>query len=222
MSTALSTAREPSLNDFRDFLTRLEILKWHPAGHIDPAVLQLLAEIGNYPQLIWEVVKSWDSGNLEKRQLRCHETSTHYKWFMHYDDRLQYRIWLHQYKSSTERKSGYAEVPHNHRYSLASVLLRGQFVHHFFETIDGVLVELPEKCESYSQGDVYSVDWHSVHKLSGLSDHTVTLVVESPVARHFSEAFYSESGAPSLCPDFVELHPNLLREFSYLGIPAEA
>jgi hypothetical protein len=199
---------------FHDFLTRLESLDWRPAGYIDPTVLELLSEIGTDPQLIWEVIRSWDNQNLEKRQLRCHETSTHYKWFTHYHDKLQYRVWLHQYKSFAERKNGYAEVPHNHRYSLASVVLRGRFRHHFFENLDGVVAEVPEKCQEYSQGDVYSVNWRRVHKLSDLSDHTVTLVVESPVARHFSEAFYDESGRPSICRDFVELHSHLLDEIA--------
>ncbi len=64
--------------------------------------------------------------------------------------------------------------------------------------MDGLLAEISEECQKYSQGDVYSVNWHSVHKLSNMSDHTVTLVVESPVARHFSEAFYDESGRPRI------------------------
>jgi len=62
--------------DFHDFLTRLESLDWHPAGYIDPTVLELLGEIGTDPKLIWEFIRSWDDQNLEKRQLRCHETTT--------------------------------------------------------------------------------------------------------------------------------------------------
>jgi hypothetical protein len=48
-----------------------------------------------------------------------------------------------------------------------------------------------------------------VHKLSAVHDHTVTLVVESPVVRHFSEAFYDQTGQPSLVYDFVGLHARL-------------
>jgi hypothetical protein len=198
------------LNSFDDFLSGLELLDWHPAGHMDPGVLELLANLGRRPHLLWDFINSWDEGNLETRQLRCHETSTHYKWFVHYHENLRYRIWLHQYKSADERRSGYAEVPHNHRYSLASLILNGQFKHHFFDLVSGVLVEAHQRCEAYSRGDVYSVDWRHVHKLSGLTDHTMTLVVETPLARHFSEAFYGPSGTPNLCPDFVALHRQLL------------
>lgn len=182
---------------------------------MDPGVLELLADLGRRPHLLWDFIGSWDEGDLETRQLRCHETSTHYKWFVHYHENLRYRIWLHQYKSADERRDGYAEVPHNHRYSLASLILNGQFKHHFFDLVSGNLVEAHHRCVAYSRGDVYSVDWRCVHKLSGLSDHTMTLVVESPLARHFSEAFYGSSGMPSLCPDFVALHRQLLDEIAF-------
>jgi len=204
------------MNSFDEFLSGLELLDWQPAGHMDPGVLDLLADLGRRPHLLWDFIGSWDEVNLETRQLRCHETSTHYKWFVYYHEKLRYRIWLHQYKAAMERRNGYAEVPHNHRYSLASLVLNGQFEHHFFDVVAGDLIEISERCEAYSRGDVYSVDWRSVHKLSGLSDHTVTLVVESPVARHFSEAFYGSSGPPNLCLDFVALHGQLLDEIAFL------
>ncbi len=204
------------MKSFDDFLTGLELLDWQPAGHIDPGVLELLAELGRTPQMLWNVIRSWDTMNLETRQLRCHETTTHYKWFVHYHEALRYRIWLHQYKSAVERRNGYAEVPHNHRYSLASLILNGQFKQHFFDVVAGELAETPGECTAYSPGDVYSINWCRVHKLSGLSDHTVTLVVESPVVRHFSEAFYGASGQPNSCPDFVALHPHLLDEVACL------
>lgn len=201
---------------FQDLLPRLERLEWSPVGHIDPGVLELLAELGREPRLIQEAVRSWGVKDLDKRQLRCHETSTHYKWFIYYHEKLRYRIWLHQYKVLSERRLGHAEVPHNHRYSLASVIVRGGFLHHLFEQTDGELVELAHQRQSYSQGDAYTVDWQRLHKLSKVSDHTLTLVVESPVVRHFSEAFYSGSTTPNLFYDFVGLHARLAEEMMSL------
>jgi hypothetical protein len=58
--------------------------------------------------------------------------------------------------------------------------------------------------------------WERVHKLSGLLEGTVTLVVESPVVRHFSEAFYEDSGQPRLFYDFTELHSRLSAEMTSL------
>ena len=204
------------MESFASFLHELELADWSPAGHIDPRVPRLLAEIGRRPALIRDIVGSWDPASLEKRQLRCHETSTHYKWFIHYHQNLRYRVWLHQYKAKDQRKRGYAEVPHNHRYSLASVILRGGFAHHSYVRDANGLAELAEACKSYVQGDAYIIEWQQIHKLADVDDHTVTLVVESPVVRHFSEAFYDDSGQPNRFYDFVELHSSLLDEMAPL------
>jgi hypothetical protein len=204
------------LKSLHDFQRKLELLEWNPAGYIDPEVLRLLAEVGREPRLVRDVVNSWTAKSLQKRQLSCHETSTHYKWFVFYHNQLRYRIWLHQYKLPSERGVGHAEIPHNHRYSLASVILRGGFVHHFFERTEGKLIELAQESRSYSRGDAYMLDWQRLHKLSALTDHTITLVVESPVVRNFSEAFYSESGQPNLFYDFVGLHSRLSAEMTHM------
>jgi hypothetical protein len=197
------------LRSFHDFLQQLELAEWRPAGYIDSGVLKLLAELGGEPRLIREAVNSWNLKHLEERGLRCHETATHYKWFVHYDERHGYRVWLHQYKPQRERRNGYAEVPHNHRYSLASLIVLGGLVHHSFERTEHGLLELEGERQAYSQGDVYTLEWQRVHRLSGLLDGTVTLVVESPVVRNFSEAFYDDSGQPRLFYDFIELHSRL-------------
>jgi len=204
------------LNSFREFLRTLESLDWNPAGHIDPRLAGLLAEVGNKPELVRGLVDSWNGANLEERQLRCHETATHYKWFVYYHRSIHYRIWLHQYKMHGERRTGHAEIPHNHRYSLASVVLRGGFDHHFFERTRSGLMEQAGVRQSYVKGDAYVVEWQRVHKLDKLADHTVTLVIESPPVRHFSEAFYDESGQPNVFYDFVGLHSRLAAEIASL------
>jgi hypothetical protein len=200
------------LKTFDDLLRGLEDLRWEPVGHIDPAVTSLLAEVGSEPALVWDLVHSWDHSSLEERQLRCHETSTHYKWFLFYHPQLRFKVWLHQYKPGHDRQTGYAEVPHNHRYSLASVLLSGGFAHHVCDRVDGGLEELTDERRSYRTGDSYSVPWQQLHKLGALADHTVTLVVETPVVRHFSEAFYGGSAEPVRFYDFIELHSRLIAE----------
>ncbi len=197
------------MKSLHHFLRQLEPLGWSPVGHLDPAVLSLLAEIGEEPRLVHAAVDSWDNANLDKRQLRCHETTTHYKWFIHYHNKLGYRVWLHQYKVLSDRRLGHAEVPHNHRYSLASVVLRGGFTHHLFERTDGGIAELARERQSFSRGDVYMISYKQLHRLSQLADHTVTLVVESPAARHYSETFYDGSAEPCVFYDFVGLHSRL-------------
>jgi len=198
------------VKDFRDFVRCLDGLEWAPAGYLDPQLAELLAELGQQPGLIRDVVQSWNSPGLDLRQLSCHETKTHYKWFVHYDPSLRYKIWLHQYKSAGQRQAGHAEVPHNHRYSLASLIIRGGFAHHCYKQISDGIAELPYGPDSYVAGDVYAIEWHQIHRLSRILNHTVTLVVESPPARNFSEAFYGDSGEPRLFYDFA----GMLSQFS--------
>ncbi len=62
---------------------------------------------------------------------------------------------------------------------------------------------------SYQRGDAYVVRHDEIHKLSDLCDGTITLVVESPLVRHFSEAFYG--GGAVRFYDFAGMH-HLLRE----------
>lgn len=197
------------MRNFGKFLSHLSRLKWSPPGHIDPGVLCLLTDLGHERTLIQDLVASWDAEDLEKRQLRCHETSTHYNWFVYYHKRLRYRIWLHQYKEAVDRRPGYAEVPHNHRYSLASVVLCGGFEHRYFAHGEAGLSELESERRSYVAGEAYLVEWQKLHMLSGLHDQTLTLVVESPVVRNFSEAFFKGDAQPVLFHDFVGLHPRL-------------
>lgn len=197
------------MHSYSELVASLNGVDWHPAGRMDPCVRDLLDAVARRPSLVREHVASWAEGDLEERGLRCHETSTHYKWFVHYDPFRHYRIWLHQYKPKAARRPGHAEVPHNHRYSLASVILNGGFMHHMFETIAGRLREIADLRRSYQRGDTYIVRYDEIHKLSALSDDTITLVVESPVVRHFSEAFYGDSAVRFY--DFVGMH-DLLHE----------
>lgn len=203
------------MNDFNDFLKRLALADWHIKGVISPEVIDLLRELGIRPHLIWESVAAWSPGSLDKRQLRCHETTTHYKWFIYYHKRFRYRIWLHQYKSANERRLGYAEVPHNHRYSFASLILHGGFHHHIFNVTESGLDESGTERQMLAAGDVYTLHWDRIHKLSSLLDKTITLVVESPTVRNFSEA-YDDSGSPQRFYDFAGLHPRLSQELMTL------
>jgi hypothetical protein len=199
------------VRSYSEFLARLNEIDWSPAGHIDPCVLGLLEEVGRKPSLLRELVVSWSEEDLEERGLRCNDTSTHYKWFLHYDRYFHYRVWLHQYKSRGARRMGYAEVPHNHRYSLASVILDGGFAHRVFERNGARLREVTEARRNYQRGDVYIVRHDEIHRLSDLCDGTMTLVVETPLVRHFSEAFYGENCDAVRFYDFVGRH-NLLSE----------
>lgn len=197
------------MQSFEDFLERLDSASWSPAGYIDGRVADLLGELRGKLMLLHQEVASWADGNLEERGLRSHETTTHYKWFVFYHSTLSYRVWLHQYKPFPERTLGHAEVPHNHRYSLASLVVAGGFDHHVFARRGQELIELTKSRRSLTAGDTFVVHCDQVHKLSNLQDRTLTMVVESPVVRHYSEAFYESGNAPRRIYDFAGLHSSL-------------
>lgn len=196
------------MQTFSDFLALLQSARWSP-GHIDGAVLELLSELGARPDLVHQEVLTWTGEEGELRGLKSHDTATHNKWFVYYHRVNHYRVWLHQYKPPLERTLGRAEIPHNHRYSLASLVLDGGFEHRLFERQDGKLSEAPARRQIFKPGDTYQVHYDEIHMLSGLCDHTLTLVVESPAVRHFSEAFYDCSGEPRRFYDFAAMYPSL-------------
>lgn len=205
------------MENFEEFLEKLGAARWNPAGYIDESVLDLLRELSSNPGVLHRQIASWASGNLELRGLRSHETATHYKWFIYYHEKLTYRVWLHQYKPASERTLGYAEVPHNHRYSLASYVVTGGFDHHVFRRKGQDLAEVLAERTKLGAGDAYLVHCDQVHKLSGLQEHTLTVVVESPVVRHYSEAFYGETYALRRIYDFVGMHSGLCEATHQLG-----
>lgn len=207
------------MHSFEDFLNCLEDARWTPAGYIDDSVTKLLAELGGELEILHQEVLSWREQNLEYRGLRSHETATHYKWFVYYHKKLTYRVWLHQFKPISERAFGHAEVPHNHRYSLASLIVAGGFDHHLFCRGGPELREARKPVRSFRAGDTYAVQWNEVHKLDNLRDRTLTIVVESPIVRHYSEAFYEGTGRPRRFYDFAGMHASLCEATELLSSP---
>ena len=92
------------------------------------------------------------------------------------------RVRLHLYRS------GYFDRPHNHRWSFASNIVRGQYRHrifgrddHFDETTDpDALVPIHERIEW--PGDHYTLHHTSVHTVQAEAD-TISLLVRGPAAK---------------------------------------
>lgn len=92
------------------------------------------------------------------------------------------RVRLHLYRG------GYFDRPHNHRWSFASLILRGRYRHKIFgrdDTFDestdpATLVPIHERVEK--QGDHYVLHHRSVHTVQADAD-TVSLLVRGPAAK---------------------------------------
>lgn len=122
---------------------------------------------------------------------RSSEKTTHFKWFVAEDPDDRFSLWLNTYKPSTHRRTGHAEVAHNHRFWFTSLVLSGGFTHATF-TADGPTLTLSNEI-TLRAGDSFIVDPAEIHALRDLQDETVTLIVQSRPVRAFSDVY--EGGA---------------------------
>jgi predicted metal-dependent enzyme (double-stranded beta helix superfamily) len=124
------------------------------------------------------------------------EKTTHYKWLLGKGDPAErFEAWLHEYKPKTHRREGHASVPHNHRFWLTSLILKGGFTDTRFERStdagdDGISVL---QTRAMRPGDTMVIAPEEIHSLSELRDGTFSLIVQSQKVRSYSEVF--EDGA---------------------------
>jgi len=190
------------------FVADLRVLAWElsPAerhAHVRQALDRLATERSFLPDL----VASW------RRQLAdiadgSHETSTHYKWLCHRDPERRFTVWLHQYKPTTMRRPGHANVAHNHRYDFSSLILVGALTEQqYAEPATPPLRLIDER--TLTAGQTYSVLADEIHAMSGIEDGTLTLVVEGAPVRHHSRVYDVTTGDVTCYPDFIEQYDAL-------------
>jgi predicted metal-dependent enzyme (double-stranded beta helix superfamily) len=161
-------------------------------------VFDILRGTPDLSSAVNDFMLSWDVDEQCTKDNGSHETSTHYKWLIHRDVSRRFTLWVHDYKPAELRQPGYAEVPHNHRYDLCSIILSGGYTSVLYDVSDGVV---PLKRDSFAAGDVLSLSHHDVHSLTDVSEGTLTLFVEGPTVRNFSSAF-PPNGPPRHFVDF--------------------
>jgi hypothetical protein len=92
------------------------------------------------------------------------------------------RIRLHLYRD------GYYDRPHNHRWSFASRIIRGQYGHRIFRTDDAFTEDtdpagLRPLCErTETPGSTYALHHASVHTVQA-SEGTIALLIRGPAAK---------------------------------------
>lgn len=144
---------------------------------------------------------SLDSQQMQMRFDGSHETSTHFKWLIYRSYTPRFTLWLHEYKISTSRRTGYAEVPHDHRYDISSLILVGGYRATEWEpSSKGVTQKGAMK--RFSPGDVMQLAADQIHSLVDIDERTLTVVVEGPRLKSTSEAYYPGEPSPRSFPDF--------------------
>jgi hypothetical protein len=136
-----------------------------------------------------------------------HETSTHYKWLIYRTATPCFTLWLHEYRTKAQNAVGYAQVPHNHRYDIASLILTGSYAATTWKTSNVGLAEANRNV--FKERDVMALSHEQIHSLSAIQQGTLTLVVEGPRIKGFSLAYYPDEQEPRIIPDFATRWPNL-------------
>jgi predicted metal-dependent enzyme (double-stranded beta helix superfamily) len=143
-------------------------------------------------------MRSWEPAVRAAMMDASHETSSHYKWLTYRSYAPRFTVWLHDYKNASARGPGYAQVPHNHRYDLCSILLTGGYDSVWYNAGQH-LTEV--RRQTFVAGDVLSMAHDEVHSLTNIVDGTQSLFLEGPPRRNFSTSFPVE-GDPQVWVDF--------------------
>lgn len=144
-------------------------------------------------------VATWTQHGINGRELLCHETTTHLKWFVAYSAANGVVMWIHQYKPNA--MEGYARTIHNHRYWFVSAILYGGYDHLFYDVASGQ-PQLRHR-EQYRAPGTYVMDADSFHSLESIVSPTLTLIVQGPAVRSLSQVFsHSDGRDPTSYPDF--------------------
>jgi hypothetical protein len=177
---------------------QLGLLDWAD-DHWREDAADILRDTPHLSTLVYDHMEFWGARQVAARANRSHNTSTHYKWLFHRDDDLRFTLWIHDYKPAEERGPGYAEVPHNHRYDLCSIVLNGGYTSVLYSVSNGLTsIEKP----TFRPGDVLSLRHYEVHALTEICEGTLTLFIEGPTITHFSTAFYLDGERRN----FVDFH----------------
>ncbi len=175
--------------------TLTDYLESHVNNQNNDDIVEILDDLYHnrleFEKLLQSVLKK----PANKVHLYSHETATHYKWHIYTNQQQSYRLWLHEYKKKDLVRFGYATVPHNHRYSFASLILRGGFKHELYQ-----IERIPNNHHTFKNlslletsdfelGKIYTIDSNQVHSLSNIQDDTLTFIVERQSTRDYSEEF---------------------------------
>jgi hypothetical protein len=159
---------------------------------LEAARRRLSHDVDRLRDILAAEISAWAEEGMGDRDLLCHETGTHFKWFL---GRIQERgliFWVHQYKPAAARAPTYADTIHNHRYSFASVMLRGGYDHVHYAS-DGLRLVV-RRVETYRPPASYVLAADAPHRVTNLLDGTLTVVVQGPPERGFSTVFDPQSG----------------------------
>jgi hypothetical protein len=199
------------IDNFVDLIEQLTLVSQESWIVQSSACLTAFASLGTVERLVAAYLEGLSSKQRAALFDGSHETSTHFKWLVHRETQPHFTVWLHEYKSELKRTAGYAEVPHDHRYNIASLIMRGGYTAVAWEKAKrsgGLLAEGWR--ETYSQHDIMALTHDKIHSLAQIEPGTLTLLIEGPPIKGFSSAYYPGERKPRTFPDFPTRWPDLI------------
>jgi len=183
------------MNEMRRFLEQLEALSWNEPNVAIRTTATLLSAVSL--DHVRDLLSDWSDEALDQCAWESHETSTHFKWRLHRGTRDSFQVWLHEYKSQSLLRAGYADSVHDHRYWFASKILVGGFkqtTYRVSERDEGSFDAEEVERTSLDAGRVYIVAPDAVHSIADFEHPTLTLLVRSKATKPFSTEIRRREG----------------------------
>jgi hypothetical protein len=161
-----------------DIIGPLRGLDWNDLDAVEHATRKALSQLAGDPDRVRAILL----GLPERPELLalCEHYDILDKIVLYRDD-AGLRVRLHVFLP------GYFDRPHNHRWSYASLILRGDYRHYLFGDVDvdaepepGSLASLQVRQEQV--GDSYALDHRMVHAVVA-EPYTVSLVIRGPAVK---------------------------------------
>jgi hypothetical protein len=170
----------PTINPPHPSFAALADIDWDDTTSILRGCTPLFDALANEPELLAGLVAHVsDDPHLAEM---CEGYDFMHKLVLYDAANLNVRLRLHVYQA------GFFDRPHNHRWSFASHILRGGYVHRFFgrddqfgeDTDPDALLPIHERLEQ--PGSTYALHHTSVHTVQAETD-TISLLVRGPSAK---------------------------------------
>lgn len=198
----MSTSCFPSSTVASELVEQLSSLDWS-SEKVALATTRSILSTGEVPgKVIEQEFAVWKRNEgAASTELLSRETPTHWKWFVG-GDLHGPLLWIHEYKPSNTRRSGYAQSIHDHRYSFCSSIVHGGYVHRTFALQHHRKPTLRD-ARTLVAPCIYVLDADDVHSISDIQDGTLTLIVQAPKRRGYSTEYFTDGTAPHRHYDFA-------------------
>lgn len=161
-------------------LDELGGIDWDDTGSILSACTPVLEAFSRDPGLLPALLGNLSGSEHLQSMCECYDFLD--KLVLHDAAQAQVRVRLHLYRP------GYFDRPHNHRWSFASHILRGQYLHRLYgrddlfaeDTDPDSLRPICERTEG--PGAIYALHHTSVHAVQAAAD-TISVLLRGPAAK---------------------------------------